>query len=58
MKNENHILMMNNIENDLGYTGVGDRPSDRKTFLTMTLPKLVDENRRSGTENYHTIYYN
>ena len=43
MKNENDILMMNNIINDFGYTGVGDRPSDRKTFLTITLLKLVDE---------------
>ena len=33
MKNENDILMVNNIKNELGYTGVGDRPSDRKTFL-------------------------
>ena len=43
MKNENDILMMNNIVNDLGYTGVGDKDSKRKTFLTTTLPKLVDE---------------
>ena len=35
--------MMNNIRNDLGSTGVGDRPCSRKIFLTMTLPKLVDE---------------
>ena len=27
MKNESDILMMNNIKNDLGYTGVGDRDS-------------------------------
>ena len=32
---------MNNIINDLGYTGVGDRPSNRKTFSRITLPKLV-----------------
>ena len=43
MKNENDNLMMNNFINDLGYTRVGDRPSNRKTFSTITLPKLVDE---------------
>ena len=43
MKNESDILMMNNIKNDLGYTGVGDRASKRKTFLTITLPKLVEK---------------
>ena len=43
MKKESDILMMNNIINDLGYTGVGDRDSKRKTFLTVTLPKLVEK---------------
>ena len=43
MKNESDILMMNNIINDLGYTGVGDRDSKPKTFLTITLPKLVEK---------------
>ena len=43
MKNENDILMINKIILDLGYTGDGDRESKRKTFLTITLPKLVDE---------------
>ena len=43
MKNENDILMMYNIINDLGYTGTGDKPSKRKTFFTITLPKLVEE---------------
>ena len=33
MKNENDILMMNNIINDLGYTGIGDRNLFRKSFL-------------------------
>ena len=42
MKNENDILMMNKIIRDLGYTSDGDRES-KKTFLTITLPKLVDE---------------
>ena len=43
MKNEEDISMMHIIKNDLGYTGVGDRPSNRKTFLTTKPPKLVDE---------------
>ena len=43
MNNEKDILMMNNIINDLGYTGDGDRPANRKNFSTKTLPKLVDE---------------
>ena len=43
MKNENVILMLNNIIRDSGYTGLGDYPSKRKTFLTITLPKLVEE---------------
>ena len=43
MKNENDILLTDIIENDLGYTGVGDRPSNRKTFLAKTLPKIVEE---------------
>ena len=40
MKNENDILMMNNIVRDLGYTGVRDRESKRKVFFTDT--KLVE----------------
>ena len=43
MKSENDILMMNNIIRDLGYTGTGDKKSNRKTFFTITLPKLVEE---------------
>ena len=43
MKNESDILMMNNFINDLEYTGVGDKDSKRKTFLTKTLPKLVNK---------------
>ena len=43
MKNENDILKLNNIMRDLGYTGVGDYQSKRKTFLTETLPKLVED---------------
>ena len=43
MKNENDILMLNNIISDLGYTGIGDHKSFRKTFLTEKVPKLVEE---------------
>ena len=43
MKNENDILMLNNIIRDLGYTGIGDNKSKRKTFLLEKLPKLVEE---------------
>ena len=43
MKNEKDILMMSNVKNDLGYTGDGVRPSNGKTLLTETLPKLVNE---------------
>ena len=43
MKNETDILMLNNIIRDLGYTGPGDYQSKRKTFLTETLPNLVEE---------------
>ena len=43
MKDENDMLMMNNIIRDLGYTGVGNRKSNRKTFFTITLLELVDE---------------
>ena len=43
MKNENDILMLNNIINDLGYTGRDDIKSKRKIFLTEKLPKLVED---------------
>ena len=43
LKNENDILMLNNIINDLEYTGIGDNKSKRKTILTKKLPKLVEE---------------
>ena len=45
MKNENDILMLNNNVRDLGYTGIGDNKSKRKTFLTETPPKLAEENQ-------------
>ena len=50
MKNENDILMLNIIINDLGYTGIGDRDSKRKTFSTITLPKLVQKNENKTFE--------
>ena len=43
LKNENDILMLNNIIRDLEYTGIGDYKSKRKLFLTTTLPKLVED---------------
>ena len=42
-KDESEILRMNIIVTDLGYTGIGGRRPNRKTFFTITLPKLVDE---------------
>ena len=43
MKDENDILMMFNIIRDLGYNGISDRDSKRKTFFTKKLPKLVED---------------
>ena len=43
MKKESDDLIMYNIVRDLGYTGIGDRDSKRKTFFTIRLPKLVEE---------------
>ena len=43
LKDESAILMMNNITRDLGYTSIGDKKSNRKTFLTKILPNLVEE---------------
>ena len=42
MTNQNDILMKYFILNDLGYTGIDERDSKRKTFFTITLPKLVE----------------
>ena len=36
---------MNNIINDLGYTGIGGLSSKRKNISTKRLPKLVAENQ-------------
>ena len=43
MRDENDFLMMYNIIRDLGYDGIGDRDSKRKTFFLKKLPKLVEE---------------
>ena len=43
MKTQSDILMMNNIIRDLGYTSIGDESSERKSFFTKTLPKLVED---------------
>ena len=43
MRDENDILMMYNIITDLGFTGIGDKDSKRKTFFTKKLPKLVND---------------
>jgi len=43
MRRESDFLMMNNIIRDLGYTGIGDKRSARKTFFTKTLPELVEQ---------------
>ena len=48
MKKEIDILMMSNILNDLGYTGIGDRDSKRKNVSTITLPEL-DEKTQNKT---------
>ena len=47
MNKESDFLMKNNITKDLGYTGVGDKPSKRKTFITKTLPKLVEKTQNN-----------
>ena len=43
MKSEADILMLNNILRDVKYTGIQDIPSNRKTFFTITPPKIVQE---------------
>ena len=42
MKNEDDMLTMYIIR-DLGYTSVGDKKTNRKTFFTTTLPTVVDD---------------
>ena len=45
--------MINNIKNDLSYTGVGDRPSNRRTILTITLPKIIDEIQNKTFDEFY-----
>ena len=39
MKNENDILIIKNTINDLGYTGVGVKPSNKNNLRDKT-PKI------------------
>ena len=48
MKVESDILMLYNITGDLRYTGRGDRQSNRKTFFTTALPKLVEKKSKQN----------
>ena len=51
MKNEDDILTMYNTVRVSGYTGVDDKKSNRKTFFTKILPKLVEDiQNRTFTE--------
>ena len=43
MKSEIDILMTFSVIKDLGYTSSVDRQSNRKTFFTITFPKLVEK---------------
>ena len=52
MKDGNDFFMMNIPRRDLGYTGVGDGKSNRKTFSTKKLPKLVDEIQKKTFEEF------
>ena len=45
MEEENDSLRMTNIVNVLNYTGIGDKATRRKTFSTIRLPKLVNDNQ-------------
>ena len=54
IKNEADILMMSNFKNDLGYTGLRDYLSKRKTFLTVTLPKLVEKIQNKHSKKLQT----
>ena len=43
MNNDDDFLMLYNILKFVNYTGIGNRPSKRKKFFTMELPKKVSE---------------
>ena len=56
MKKENDFLVMNSIINDLGYTGISDKDSKRKTLVTKTLPKLVEKNQNKTFDEFTDDY--
>ena len=43
LRNEDDNLTMYKNIRTLGYTGVGDKKSNRRTIFTITLPQLVDD---------------
>ena len=45
LMDENDYLMMNNVECDINYTGVVDKSSKRKIFLSKKLPKMVESSQ-------------
>ena len=52
MKIDDDFSMLYNILKDIKYTGIKDRPSNRKTFFTINLPKRVSEiNNKRYIEN-------
>ena len=50
MKNAKDILMMNSDLNDLSSTGIGVGDTKKKTFFTITLPKLFEEIQNKSFE--------
>ena len=52
MKNDDEFLMLYKILKDINITVTKDRPSNRKTFFTIDLPKRVSEiNNKNFIEN-------
>ena len=45
MKDDSDDSRMNNIKNDLGYTGFGDKSSKSKNFFSLHLSKRVAETK-------------
>ena len=43
LNNDDNFLLLYKILKDVKYTGSGDRPSNRKKFITIDLPKKVSE---------------
>ena len=48
MNNDDDFLMLYENLKDVKYTGSGDRPSNRKKFFTIDLPKKVSEIQNIG----------